>query len=198
MSASYFSLALILGSARHGRRCAAIADWAQTQLESAADMVVDRIDPQKLPLSLTDQPLPPRVWQNLERRIDHADAFVVVTPEYNHGYPAALKQIIDAVRHPWRAKPVGIVSYGGLSGGIRAAEQLRQVFAELHAVTLAETVSIARVEQHVDTTHGFRPEPAHTQALDTLDLRLRWWAHALGDARRLRPYDEMLSDRLTA
>ncbi|MES1954140.1 NADPH-dependent FMN reductase [Salinisphaera hydrothermalis] len=198
MPGSYLSLALILGSARYGRRCLAIADWAQAQLESATDVVVDRIDPQKLPLSLTDQPLPRQAWQNLERRIDHADAFVVITPEYNHGYPAALKQIIDAVRHPWRAKPVDLISYGGLSGGIRATEQLRQVFAELHAVTLADTVSIVHADRRVDAAHGFRPEPGHVRALATLDLRLRWWAGALADARRRRPYDDMPAGRRTA
>lgn len=198
MSSSYLSLGLILGSARYGRRCAAIADWAQAHLESAADVVVDRIDPQKLPLSLTDQPMPRPAWQNFERRVEHADAFVVVTPEYNHGYPAALKQLIDAVRHPWRAKPVGIISYGGLSGGIRATEQLRQVFAELHAVTLAETVCIAHIDRHVDDTASFRSEPAHVQALAALDRRLRWWAHALTAARRACPYDEVPSAQRVA
>ena len=61
--------------------------------------------------------------------IDRADAFVVVTPEYNHSYPASLKQAIDVLNAPWRRKPVAFVSYGGLSGGLRAVEHLRQVFA---------------------------------------------------------------------
>ncbi len=73
-----------------------------------------------------------------------ADAFLVVTPEYNHGYPAALKELIDSVYEPWHAKPVAFVSYGGASGGIRAVEQLRQVFAELHAVTLRDGVQLCQ------------------------------------------------------
>jgi len=64
-------------------------------------------------------------------------AFVVVTPEYNHGYPAPLKSLIDSVGREWQAKPVAFVSYGGVSGGLRAVEQLRQVFAKLHMVTNA-------------------------------------------------------------
>ncbi len=66
-------------------------------------------------------------------RIDRADAFVVVTPEYNHAYPAVLKFMIDCAYAEWQAKPVAFVSYGGISGGLRAVEQLRLVFAELHA-----------------------------------------------------------------
>jgi NAD(P)H-dependent FMN reductase len=75
------------------------------------------------------------------RRIGRADAFVVVTPEYNHSFPASLKQAIDLVYAQWNAKPVAFVSYGGMAGGLRAVEQLRQIFAELHAVNVRNTVS---------------------------------------------------------
>jgi NAD(P)H-dependent FMN reductase len=75
---------------------------------------------------------------------------VVVTPEYNHGYTAALKQLIDAVKAEWVAKPVGFVSYGGVSGGLRAVEQLRLVFAELHAVTIRDGVSFAMAWNRFD------------------------------------------------
>ena len=74
-------------------------------------------------------------------RIGRADGFVVVTPEYNHAYPAGLKHAIDLPRDEWRQKPVAFVSYGGLAGGLRAVEQLRLVFAELHATTVRDTVS---------------------------------------------------------
>ncbi len=60
----------------------------------------------------------------------------MITPEYNHGYPASLKQAIDVPRDEWREKAVGFVSYDGVSGGLRVVEQLRQVFAELHTVTM--------------------------------------------------------------
>jgi hypothetical protein len=73
--------------------------------------------------------------------IDAADAFVVVTPEYNHSYPASLKHAIDMAHGEWNTKPVAFVSYGGISGGLRAVEALRLVFAELHATTIRDTVS---------------------------------------------------------
>src|SRR5690606_27212247 len=72
-----------------------------------------------------------RAGDDFLERIERADAIIVVTPEYNHGYPAALKHAIDLGYSEWHAKPVGFVSYGGMSGGLRAVEQLRQVFSEL-------------------------------------------------------------------
>src|SRR5690625_2965869 len=74
-----------------------------------------------------------------------ADAFILVHPEYNHGYPAALKQLIDAYVSEWQAKPVAFVSYGGISGGIHAAEQLRTVLGWLHAVPVRDGVILSNV-----------------------------------------------------
>lgn len=75
------------------------------------------------------------------KRIAAADAVLIVTPEYNHSFPGPLKTSIDSLRDEWKAKPVGFVSYGGIGGGLRAVEALRLVFAELHAVTVRDTVS---------------------------------------------------------
>src|SRR5260370_35845557 len=98
-----------------------------------------------------------------------ADAFVVVTPEYNHGYPGALKSLIDAVSAEWHAKPVAFVSYGGISGGLRAVEQLRQVFAELHTVTIRDSGSFAGAWEPFDATGTLKsPERATRQTRNIL------------------------------
>ena len=121
-----------------------VAHWFADEARQRPDLLVDVVDlaevdiPAVLPMRHT-----PEV-QAYAERIDRADAFVVVTPEYNHSYPASLKQAIDVLNAPWRRKPVAFVSYGGLSGGLRAVEHLRQVFAELHATTIRETVSLHR------------------------------------------------------
>ncbi|WP_432097524.1 NADPH-dependent FMN reductase [Streptomyces sp. bgisy100] len=124
----------------------------------------------------------------LSSRLAAADAFVVVTPEYNHSFPAALKHALDGHGTEWRAKPVGFVSYGGISGGLRAVEQLRQVFAELHATTVRETVSFHNVWDRFGADglplDEAGPDGAATAMLD----QLAWWAHALRDARTARPY----------
>ena len=110
-----------------------------------------------------------------------------MTPEYNHGYPAPLKALIDSAGVEWHAKPVAFVSYGGVSGGLRAVEQLRLVFAELHAVTIRDSVSPGAWEQFDETGALRNPERAH-RGMKTLVARLHWWAVALRQARSMAPY----------
>jgi NAD(P)H-dependent FMN reductase len=181
-------LALIVGSTREGRRGAAIARWFVAQASLRTDLVVDVIDlaESDLPQSLDGRT--PEVAA-LRPRLADADAFVVLTPEYNHSFPAPLKTAIDCFHSEWQAKPVGFVSYGGISGGLRAVEQLRQVFAELHTVTIRDTVSFHNVWGHFDADGGF---PIDSQGCDTaakvmLD-QLVWWAVALREAKLQRPY----------
>jgi len=110
--------ALIYGSTREGRFCDRVAGWVASEIAVRNAFSVDFVDPDTLGLpSRHERELAPAVAR-LRERIGKADAYIVVTPEYNHGYPAALKFVIDSVRDEWRAKPVGFVSYGGLSGGL--------------------------------------------------------------------------------
>lgn len=138
------TLALIYGSARQGRFCDTVASWLIRELETSDVFSLTIIDPVRMKSARGDKSAGPAEW--MERKVAEADAFIVITPEYNHGYPAALKEMIDAVYEPWHAKPVAFVSYGGASGGIRAVEQLRQVFGELHAVTLRDLLRQGLVE----------------------------------------------------
>jgi NAD(P)H-dependent FMN reductase len=173
-----FALTVIVGSVREGRFGPVVADWFVGQAKQRDDVSVDVID-------LADTPIPSA---NFASRIGAADAFVVVTPEYNHGYPGPLKTAIDSVGREWQAKPVGFVCYGGLSGGLRAVEQLRIVFAELHTVTIRETVSFHGARGRFDE-HGAPREPdAVNTAARTLLDQLAWWAHTLRRARAAHPY----------
>lgn len=179
-------VAVIIGSTRADRRAPRIGRWLNAQLDQRNDLRADVIDladidlPGQLP---TDDD--PRAIE-LRERIGAADAFIVVTPEYNHGYPASLKQAIDVPYREWNAKPVAFVSYGGMSGGIRAVEQLRQVFAELHAVTLRDGVAFPGIKVDGD---GVADEAEAVAAAAKVMLdELLWWALALRDARALRPY----------
>ncbi len=169
-------IGLIYGSTRAGRFCDRVAQWAG-QMAAREGFEVDAIDP-------ADEDRK----HELQRRIGACDAFVVVTPEYNHGYPAPLKALIDSVGAEWQAKPVAFVSYGGVSGGLRAVEQLRLVFAELHAVTIRDSVSFAGAwEQFDDTGALVEPERAE-RSMSRMLARLRWWAAALNAARVTSPY----------
>jgi NAD(P)H-dependent FMN reductase len=116
---------------------------------------------------------------------------VVVTPEYNHGYPAALKFVIDSAYAEWNGKPAGFVSYGGLAGGLRAVEQLRPVFAELHVVTMRDGVSFASPWSQLDEAGALKAPPDASKAMATMLAQLRWWALALRTARLAAPYAEI-------
>ncbi|WP_258868147.1 NADPH-dependent FMN reductase [Alkalilimnicola ehrlichii] len=114
-----------------------------------------------------------------------------MTPEYNHGYPAVLKAVIDSAYGEWRAKPVGFVSYGGMSGGLRAVEQLIQVFAELHVVSVRNGVALPNVWERFDAS-GELIEPAGpNKAMAGMLAQLEWWATALRAARRDVPYQNV-------
>lgn len=175
---STFTLAVIVGSVRKGRFGPVVADWFVGQAKQRDDLSVDVID-------LADIPIPST---NFNSRIGAADAFVVVTPEYNHSYPGPLKTAIDSVSREWRAKPVGFVCYGGLSGGLRAVEQLRIVFAELHTVTIRETVSFHGARQRFDDHGAPRESDVVNAAAEALLDQLGWWARTLRQARVTTPY----------
>lgn len=166
-----------------------MAQWALDRAERCADVVVDAVDlrDHAIPADLR----PSRAGERLAWPIGAADAVLVVSCEYNHGYPASLKLAIDAVREQWAAKAVGFVSYGGLAGGLRAVEQRRQVFSELHAVTVRDTESFHLPHGRIDPDGRISdPELAGLAeaAADVLLDRLVWWGRALRAARVARPY----------
>jgi NAD(P)H-dependent FMN reductase len=105
-----------------------------------------------------------------------------VAPEYNHGYPAVLKNALDHVYAGWNKKPMGFVSYGGSSGGIRAVQQLRQVAIELQLAPLRDEVNIAFAMKAL-APDGTPTEAMHQTRLETLLDELTWWGQALQVAR---------------
>lgn len=176
-------IAIIVGSTREGRFGDTVARWFTTQANQRDDMVLDVIDLVDIDLPMAYPLQPEPAVEAYVERIGRADAFVVVTPEYNHGYPASLKQAIDLPRDEWREKPVGFVSYGGIGGGLRAVEQLRQVFAELHTVTMRDSVSFHMAWDCFDGS-GQPTQPSWCNAAATTMLdQLAWWANALRTAR---------------
>jgi NAD(P)H-dependent FMN reductase len=176
-------VALIYGSTRKGRFCDKVASWAAEEIAGRGEFSMEVVDPGELPSAdgVADDAFP-------QRLIADADAFVVVTPEYNHGYPAPLKSLIDSMGEEWRGKPVGFVSYGGISGGLRAVEQLRLVFAELHTATMQHSVSFALAWEQFDGDGILREPERARRSMATMLAQLHWWAVALRNARRTKPY----------
>ncbi|CAM2823521.1 NAD(P)H-dependent oxidoreductase [Prescottella defluvii] len=174
-------LEVIVGSVRAKRFAPVVVDWVVERARRREEFDTSVLDLADSPLPLDLSPTPEA--ERFSRRIGDADAFVVVTSEYNHGYPAALKTALDTVKYEWRAKPVAFVAYGGMSGGLRAVEQLRQVVAELQMVSIRETVSFHQARKHFDPTDG-----AANDAAERMLTQLSWWADALRSQRERRPY----------
>ncbi|MFG6199101.1 NADPH-dependent FMN reductase [Nonomuraea sp. JJY05] len=195
MNDSPLKVAVILGSTRDGRLGTVVSNWIVGRLGQRGDMEADLIDLVETPLPtvfpVLGQPPASQEARDLlaavSPRMAAADAFVIVTPEYNRSFPAALKNAIDWHGPEWHAKPVAFVSYGGFSAGTRAVEQLRLVMAELHAVTIRDSIGFQRVWEQFDG-EGRTVDPAVEPAAKVMLDRLAWWAQALREAKAVRPY----------
>jgi NAD(P)H-dependent FMN reductase len=180
------NLTIIIASTRPGRSGLPIATWFAERARAHSSLDVSVIDLAALDLPLLDEPDLPRLrryrhrhTKNWSATVDAADAFVFVTPEYNHGYPAALKNAIDYLYEEWNGKPVGFVSYGGVSAGTRAVEQLKQVAGAVRMLPVQAAVHI----------------PFHTQLFDD-DGRLH--ANDLMERAAVAMLDEFARTRTVA
>ncbi len=184
-------LAIVIGSVREGRFGPTVANWLAGPARLHDDFEVDVID--LLGMDFPDSMATSPDVEDFGRRIDAADAVVVVTPEYNHSYPGPLKTAIDSLSAQWHAKPVGLVSYGGMSGGLRSVEPLRVVFAELHAMTIRETVSFHGAWGRFDEAGQPHDAEGVNGAARVMLDQLAWWAWALAEARAVRPYGQKVA-----
>ncbi|GAA3528371.1 NAD(P)H-dependent oxidoreductase [Streptomyces sp. HUAS 31] len=198
MSTNTLKLAVILGSVREGRFGEVVTHWfaGLAKEHSAFDVEVIDLSETELPLSLPATPpamateeVRPAEMLPLSAKLAAADAFVVVTPEYNHSFPASLKALIDWHFTEWQAKPVGFVSYGAQSGGLRAVEQLRQVFAEMHAVTIRDGLAFPFYWEAFGEDGAPRDAEGTNGALKVMLDELAWWGNALHEARAKSPYN---------
>jgi len=185
---------VIIGSTRAGRFSERVATWVVEYLSAHGSFDVEVVDLRDYPLpffdgtppALTQRDYPNQDVGRLGRKLDEADGFVVLTAEYNHGYPAVLKNAMDHTFVEWRRKPITFVGWGNV-GGARAIEQLRQVAVEFEMAPLRHAVHIlpdvlrpARTAEDPFDTSVFAPlEPR----LKLLASDLGWWTVALAEAR---------------
>ncbi|PXY19663.1 NADPH-dependent FMN reductase [Prauserella muralis] len=181
-------VATIIGSTREGRVGESVGRWFAEQAGRRADVeltvldLADFVFPARLPEVAT------REMDAFAEQIGRAEAFVVVTPEYNRSFPASLKQAIDCAYDEWHGKPAGFVSYGCRSSGLYAVEQLRAVFTELHVVTMRDTVSFNLLDGGVDDAGRPPDDGEPARALTAMLDQLVWWGRALRAARAAVPY----------
>ena len=162
-------LNVIIASTRPGRSGPAVADWFTRIAEKHGKFEVHLVDLAEVGLPLLDEPNHPSEREYTKQHtkdwsatVDAADAFVFVAPEYNYSINAALKNAIDYLFYEWQYKPVGIVSYGNTSAGLRAAQMTKQVVTTLKMVPVPESVAIHFIGQHIDSAGKF----AGTDALE--------------------------------
>jgi NAD(P)H-dependent FMN reductase len=162
-------LTIVIASTRPGRVGLPIAEWFAERARAHGGFDIDVADLLEIGLPFVDEPNHPRLRQYTQphtrawsKRVDRADAFAFVAPEYNHGPAAPLKNAMDFLHDEWRHKPVGFVSYGGVSAGTRAIQMTKPVVAALGMVPVVEAVSIPFFPQFID-------EDGRVQANETME-----------------------------
>ncbi len=182
------TVGIIVGSTRPGRKADSVARWLDTIAAARGDADYETIDLADYALPLLDESLPPMAGQYSQPHtqrwastISRCDAFVFITPEYNHSTSGALKNAIDFLYAEWNDKAAGFVSYG-VNGGTRAVEHLRTVMGELKVADVRATVSLSVFDDFQDHTL-FDPKPAHEQQAHAMLDDLISWATALTNLR---------------
>lgn len=185
---------VILGSTRPGRFSEKITPWLQSELSKRTDLEVEILDLKEHELPYFDMPMSPAYVQDgnygseavnaWAKKIGEADAYIIVAPEYNHGYTAVLKNALDVVYGEWNNKAVGFVAYGSVGGG-RAVEQLRQVAVELQMASVRTAVHINApwLLTNEDGTLKDGILDTYTDSLNGMLDQLTWWGDALKTAR---------------
>jgi NAD(P)H-dependent FMN reductase len=173
-------IGIITGSTRPNRKSLDVARWVLEIARKRNDAEYELVDIKDFELPLLDEATPPSLGKYEQphtkrwaAKIASLDGFVFVTPEYNHGIPAALKNAIDFLFAEWNHKAAGFVSYGG-AGGARAVEQLRLVLAEVHVATV-RAQALLSIRSDFENYTTFKPEPHQEKAVGTvLDQVLAW------------------------
>jgi NAD(P)H-dependent FMN reductase len=181
-------VAIIVGSTRPGRKADAVAKWVHEIAQKRADAEFELVDIADYKLPLLDEPTPPsagkytkdhtKAWS---AKISSFDAFVFVTPEYNHGVPGALKNAIDFLYKEWNNKAAGFVSYGG-TGGTRSVEALRLIMAELQIADVRAQVPLS-LATDFENFSSFKPDPKHEKKVETMLDQVIAWGGALKPLR---------------
>ena len=180
---------IIVGSTRPGRHADAVASWVLENAKKRGDAEFEIVDIKDYKLPLLDEPIPPSQGKYTQahtkawgQKVASFDAYVFVTPEYNHAPSAALKNAIDFVYGEWNNKAAGFVSYGASTSGGRAVEQLRLVMGELQIADVRAQVLLSLITDFENYT-VFKPTAAHENALRAMLEQLVAWGEAMKTVR---------------
>src|SRR4051812_14044575 len=183
------NLKIITSTTREGRKGIAVARWI-TELAKEKGLNVELLDLAEINLPFMDEPNHPRLKKYQQEHtkkwsetIDSADAFIIVLAEYNFGFPAPIKNAIDYLYNEWMHKPVAFVSYGGVSGGLRSTQMLKQVVTAIHMVPVVDQVNIPFFANLINEKGVFVPTEIITKSAEVMLQELKRWTEILKQMR---------------
>lgn len=184
------TIKIITSTTREGRKGISVANWITDLARQNDKYNIELLDLAEINLPFMDEPNHPRLkqyqhehtkkWSNT---IAAADAFIIVLGEYNFGFPAPIKNAIDYLYSEWMNKPVAFVSYGGVSGGLRATQMLKQVVTAVHMMPLADQVNIPFFAKLIDEQGVFQPNESIVKSAEVMLKELERWSDALKTMR---------------
>jgi NAD(P)H-dependent FMN reductase len=184
-------LLIIIASTREGRKGLPIAKWIEAEVRKDADWDVSVVDLKTLNLPMLDEPEHPRLGhyhfqhtKNWSAIVEPADAFILVTPEYNFFAPPAIVNALDYLSREWAYKPMGLVGYGGVAGGSRAVQAVKPLLTSLKIVPLAEGVYVPFFTQMISEDGRFMPNQPTEAGAAAMLSELKRWALSLESMRR--------------
>jgi NAD(P)H-dependent FMN reductase len=188
-----YNIKIITSTTREGRKGIAIANWVAGVVKQNPQIDAELLDLAEINLPFMNEPNHPRLKQyhyshtkNWSRIIEPADAFIIVLAEYNFGFPAPIKNAIDYLFNEWMHKAVAFVSYGGVSGGLRSTQMLKQVVTAVHMMPIVESFSIPFFAKHIDDKGLFVADEAIAKSAEGMIKSLLQWSDALKDLRLRR------------
>jgi len=188
-NAPMINIGIILGSTRPGRNGEAVAKWVYELAKQRTDAKFELVDLLDYPLPFIDEPIPPSLGQYSKEhtkkwaaKVETFDAFIFVTPEYNHSTSGVLKNAIDYLFKEWNNKAAGFVSYGGGASGTRAVEHLRLIMGELKIADVRTQVALSLFTDF-ENFSVFKPAGIQTSTLNTMIDEVVAWGTAMKTVR---------------
>lgn len=186
-----YKLKIIIASTRPGRKGEAVGAWITELAKQQPDFEIEVLDLAVVNLPFLDEANHPRLrkyekehTKKWSETIDGADAFLFVTPEYNYGYPAPLKNAIDFLFWEWHFKPVAFVTYGGIAGGTRCQQMLKQVVTALSMMPVNEAVNVPSFAKFLTQEGKFEPDEVVEKSAGEMFKSLLKWTTALAPMRQ--------------
>ncbi|MCW3089960.1 MAG: hypothetical protein JWP81_1029 [Ferruginibacter sp.] len=170
-----YKIKIITSTTREGRKGIAVANWITEMARQTNTFEVELLDLARVNLPFMDEPNHPRLQQykhahtkDWSAKISEADAFIFVLAEYNFAFPAPIKNAIDYLFNEWKYKPVAFVSYGGVSGGLRSTQMLKQVVAAVYMTAIVDQVILPFFGKHIDDKGIFVPDELISKSADAM------------------------------